>query len=223
MRAILCTLLSLALAPVLSSTAQAQEGLSAQQLLSYARDSIIGAHGQFDGVLRYGRNSDAFVADFSGDNVTYYFQHDPKTFPIRSLTVAPGDTLSGKSTDQITQAIRGSDVTWEDLALTFLGWPATGIVDDNVAIKQAYAVTVVNPDNKGAYSAATVWIHQKTLGLLKIEAYDRNDPNNFTKEIKIWGYKKHGDQWLPNRVVVTSRDQGKKISSTSIEINDERT
>ncbi len=195
---------------------------TAHQLLDYARQSIIGAEGQFDGVLRRKRDADPFVADFGGDDVTYYFKKDEPKFPNHSLRVVPGGDLAGKTTSEMTQAIRNSDVTWEDLSLTFLGWPPTGIEDDQLAIKQAYRVTVVNPDDRGAYSSAIVWIHQKTLGLLKIEAFDRNEPDNFTKEIKIWGYKKHGDQWLPNRVVITTREQGKKISSTSIEINEER-
>jgi len=218
MRAFTILLLNIAL---LGGIASAQQGLSAQQLLEHARHSIMGAEGKFQGVLRHNRNSDAFIADFGGADVTYRFNPNRKVFPNTSVTVVPGSTLPGMSTEDVTRPIRGSDVTLEDLTLTFLGWPATGIDETQLAIKQAYMVTVVNPNSRGAYSSAQVWIHQKTLGLLKVEAYDRDDPNNFSKEIKIWGYKKHGDQWLPNRVVIAPRDNGKKVSSTSIEINDE--
>ena len=102
----------------------------------------------------------------------------------------------------------------EDLSLAFLSWP---VIKVNSA-GTAYQVSVRNPNRGGAYSWANVSIDRKTLGLLKVDAYERDDSTTVAKEIKIWGYKKYGEQWLPKKIAVTTRENGKKQSSTSIQI-----
>jgi len=200
--------LSAAAVPLL---AQEEKQLTAEDILKYARDSITAATGKYEGFIIRDNSPDPFVADFSGNGVVYYFSNPKETVQARA-----GGTPSGDP----AKSVRDSNVTMEDLSMSFLSWPATAVDEEMIAGRKNYRVNVKNPGSKGAYNRAIVWLDRKTLGLSKVEAYGRSGGS---KEIRIWNYKKFGEQYLPGKVTITDRDSaGKKGASTSIQISEQR-
>lgn len=75
---------------------------------------------------------------------------------------------------RLSQAIAGTDVSYEDLTLRFLYWPNAKLEGEEKANgEQCYKIRLDNPGRDGAYGVVYVWVHKKYGAFWQIRAHDR--------------------------------------------------
>jgi hypothetical protein len=70
----------------------------------------------------------------------------------------------------------GTDLSYEDLAMSFLYWPNGQVLgEESLGLgKDAWKVRLVNPRAAGRYKTVDVWVHKKSGALMKINGYLAN-------------------------------------------------
>ncbi len=205
-----------ALAPLLLATAaQAQ---TPGQLLTHARSSIGSMNGTFEGwmIVGNGQTKVPFLITAKSDGTFTYKFFDP----AEALQIRVG-TSAGIPQDKFTKEIRNTGVTHEDLSLWPLSWPSKGQADSKMSNGlKFHVVTVTNPSNKGSYGAAEVWIHQKSLALFRIDAFDRS--GNLARKMEVQKIRNFGDQRIAEQMRLSSYSDGKKTASTYVQLVNQR-
>lgn len=74
---------------------------------------------------------------------------------------------------KIAQPVMGTDLTYEDLAMSFLYWPnGQTLGSESLGIgRDAWRVRLVNPKAAGRYKTVDVWVHKKSGALMQINGY----------------------------------------------------
>ncbi len=118
--------------------------------------------------------------------------------------------------------IRGTDLTYEDLAMRFLYWPNPKVLDKRELIKTrpAWKLQLTNPDMRGPYGFVVVWIDRASGGLIKMEGYDRSEKPKLLKDFEVSHGKKMQDIWIADVIRVRSYENGDKRGTTWLEILD---
>lgn len=116
-----------------------------------------------------------------------------------------------------SEFIRGTDLTYEDLAMRFLYWPNPKVIDHvKIKLRPAWKLQINNPDQRGPYASVMVWIDKASGGLIKMEGYDRAGKMN--KDFEVSHGKKMGDVWIADMIRVRSFVNGDKQGTTWLEI-----
>jgi len=123
------------------------------------------------------------------------------------------------------ERIRGTDVTFEDIAMRFLYWPDPERQPDEkvggvVGAVDAWVVDAENPIETGPYRKVRVWVDKASGAALKIEGYDGK--GRLRKRFQVKGVQRDGDGgWVPETVRVESfnPETGKNTSDTVMEFD----
>jgi len=189
-----------------------------EELLTHARSSIGSMNGTFEGwmIVGNGQTKVPFLVVAKSDgNLTYKFFS-----PSEAISFRVG-TSTGIPQDRFNQVIRNTGITHEDLSLWQLSWPSKGEADSKLSNGlKFYVVTVTNPSNKGAYGAAEIWIHQKSLALFRIDAFDRS--GNLARKMEVQKIRNFGDQRIAEQMRISTYTGGKKAASTYVQLVNER-
>lgn len=188
---------------------------TAADLLNHARASIASMAGSFDGAFMQGagRNRVPFVVEANRNGAMRYHFNDPGEI----ISVIVGQAPQG----DLTKAIRGTDITLEDLSLWYLQWPAGEVRNENSAGMAFWVVTVTNNTGRGSYSRAEIWIHQTSLGLFRVDGFDKE--NALARRLEVEHIREFGDQRIADRLRVSTYQKGNKVSSTYVQLARERT
>ncbi|MEO0448117.1 MAG: outer membrane lipoprotein-sorting protein [Verrucomicrobiota bacterium] len=196
---------------LLPSVAPAQDAI---QLLDFARRSIASMNGTFDGslILGSGRKRVPFVLETAPNGARRYHFNKPDEI----LSVVIGRRPSGA----LGRIVRGTDITMEDLSMWYLTWPAGKIRNESSAGMSFFVVPVKNVHNIGSYSRADVWIHQKSMGLFRVDAFDQND--SLLRRMDVEHIRSFGPQKIADRLRVSTYKRDRKVSSTYVQLVKER-
>ena len=75
--------------------------------------------------------------------------------------------------ERYSERIRGSDITYEDIAMRFLYWPEPKHLKvEKAKGGAAWKIRCVNPGNDGPYSLVDVWISQESGALVRMNGFD---------------------------------------------------
>jgi hypothetical protein len=154
---------------------EAREVLKTVRIAQTAQDRTV------TGQLRHGAKKTPFRLSMKDGQVKWEFS-DP---PPLTLLLRMGEKAS--TLEEITpegkakvggvrfeNAVRGTDITYEDLALRFLYWPdATVESDDTVMTVSCWLVLIKAPKGeKTNYSQVRAWVAQDSGALMKAEAFN---------------------------------------------------
>jgi hypothetical protein len=159
---------------------------SAQEVLRLARASETAQNIDFAGKLTTSSNRRKVAVPFRlsmrGPTITYQFVDAPPEALIlrmgekgsrleRAIGSGRTKTVSG---DKLDDLVRGTDITYEDLALGFLYWNNAKIVGEQTLKTRKCWIVQATPPNPGAsqYDTVRLWI-EKTGGLLRAECFVR--------------------------------------------------
>lgn len=187
---------------------------TAADLLNHARASIASMNGSFDGAFMQGagRNRVPFVVESNRTGaMRYHFNNPGEIVPILVGQAPEGD---------LTRQVRGTDITLEDLSLWYLQWPAGEVRAETSAAMSFWVVSVTNDTGKGSYTKAEIWIHQTSLALFRVDAFDKN--NAVVRRLEVEHIREFGDQKIADRLRVSTFQQGNKVSSTYVQLARER-
>ncbi len=125
------------------------------------------------------------------------------------------------------EAIRGTDVTYEDLSMRFLYWKNAKIVNEeklrpSLGMKmETWQVRVVNPDGKGNYATVDMWVDKGSGALAKMMGYNRQGLP--VKRFEVLHGKKMDDVWMVDEMRIDTIDPEttRTISHTYLEIDEQ--
>jgi hypothetical protein len=115
---------------------------------------------------------------------------------------AAGDSLAPAKTPDLFQPIQGSDMSWMDLALSFLWWKGGRVTgSEEILGRKCYVLEVPAPAPQGAkpatalqYASVRLWIDKELHMLLQAEGLDAQQ--QVLRRLWIKGFKKMNDRWM---------------------------
>jgi hypothetical protein len=192
-----------------SSSILAEPAPSAKAILDSVRLQQTQQQIDLQGQLR----QDEIVVPFhliqSGPIVRYIFSS-----PDESLQLQLGendsrlDELSTEGVKKIAQfdrKIRGTNVTYEDLALKFLYWPNASVIgEENIRTRNCWKLQLRAPSRDSAYANVWLWVDKESGALMRMEGY--NAKGQLVKRFEVISAQKiDNPEKIGPREVVRSR------------------
>jgi len=169
----LCAVLLLAFAP----GSRADERPEARELMALVRANQAAQEQVFTGRLRTSGSRERIIVPFrltmAGPAITYQFSDPAQTIRVR---LGENDSRietsgGGKGETALDTPVRGTDVTFEDIALKFLYWTnARTLGEELVGSRSCWVVQAAPPRGSSQYDLVRLWI-EKSGALLKAECY----------------------------------------------------
>ena len=198
---------------------------SAEEILDSVR--MQQAHQQLDlqGQLR----QDTIVVPFhltqNGPVIRYSFTNPPETLQLRleekgsKLEVITRSGTEKIAPAQFDQKVRGTDVTFEELALKFLYWPNAQLTgEETINTRWCWKIKLTAPSRESQYSSINIWVDKAGGALMRVEGFDWNGKLAKRFEV-ISGQKIEGRWFLKQMRIEALRPGTKRVQSrTYLEI-----
>ena len=178
-----------------------------------------------NGQLRENQLIVPFRLTQTGPVVRYSFSNPDEALQLRlgesdsrleEITRDGIDKISGPEFDQ---KVRGTAITYEDLALKFLYWRRSRVLgEDSIRTRRCWKVQVEAPSRASQYSNVLLWIDKEGGALMRIEGYDRN--MKLAKRFEVVSAQKIEGRWFLKqmRIEQMNPDTGKVQARTYLEI-----
>ncbi len=194
--------LTIAAAWLFSLLAYAEEQPSARAILESVRSAQTAQTQTIRGRLRTGGKSIPFRLVADNGTLRWEFTDPPQTIQLRllesdsRLEEITGGTAKRVSAARFDDKVRGSDISYEDLALKFLYWPKATIEGEQIMILRKCWIIRVEPPAKNVsqYSKAMLWIDKETGALMQAEAYGPD--GRIARRFKVISPQKIDGTWL---------------------------
>ncbi len=190
----------------------------AATILKAARLTAGLQQGDLDGNLEVGERKVPFHLSMAEGRLRFSFRDPEEHFSLDLGDDAFrfSETRDGKSgampLAKYAQAVRGTDVTYEDIALRFLFWPkAEVLATDRFKDRPAWKLRINNPRNEGLYAVVYAWVDQETAALVKVQGY--NWQGRCVKQFEVTDVMKVGDAWMLQAMRVETLDGNDKVAS----------
>jgi outer membrane lipoprotein-sorting protein len=162
----------------------------------------------------------------SGSIVRYIFSN-----PNQSLQLQLGendsrlDEITKEGVEKVKPAqfdskVRGTGLTYEDLALKFLYWPQPRLLgSENVRTRSCWMLELKPPNKQSQYSRVVLWVDKGSGALMRLEGFDWNA--QLTKRFEVVSAQKIEDRWFLKQMRIESLQPGTNhvTSRTYLEIN----
>src|SRR2546423_1204288 len=214
------------LAIAAAASAMAAPAPSAKEILESVRlrqaQQELNLHGQ----LREGATIVPFRLTQTGPVIRYTFSN-----PDEALQLRLGDNdsrleeVTGKGVEKIAPAqfdhkVRGTGVTYEDLALRFLYWQTGRVTGENeIRTVSCWKLEMKAPSRQSQYSNVWLWVGKENGALMKMEAYDWNA--KLLKRFEVVSGQKIDVRWFLKELRIEELDPGtgKVKTRTYLDIN----
>lgn len=126
-----------------------------------------------------------------------------------------GDPLTAAPIPPLDQPIEGTDISWQDLSLSFLWWPGGKTVGrEDVRGRDCWIV-----DLPGAAGGVRAWIDPKIPVLLRAETWDAQGERR-VRRMDVKGFKKINGRWVIQNIEVESFPSRHKTVLTIRDVQD---
>jgi outer membrane lipoprotein-sorting protein len=137
----------------------------------------------------------------NGPLIRYSFTNPDETLQLRlgekssRLDLVTGAGTEKFAASKLKQKIRGTDVTYEDLAFKFLYWPAARVVgEENVRTRNCWKLQLRAPSRESQYSNVLLWVDKASGALMRMEGYDWNA--QLAKRFEVVSAQKIDNRWF---------------------------
>lgn len=206
------------------STVLAQETPpDAREILETARLGQASQHRVLVGQLRNDDRIAPFRLVLNGSEIRYEFSEPDEALVLKlgenqsRLEIARGGKRTAVS--HFDEKVRGSDITYEDLALRFLYWPVAKVEGDQVILTRRCWKLRLEPDSvQSQYGMVILWVEKQSGALLRADCYDR--AGNFSKRFEVRSVQKIDGGWFLKRMSISKMENGRAVdkSPTYLEI-----
>ena len=120
--------------------------------------------------------------------------------------------MTGSETDKfaaanLKQRIRGTSVTYEDLAFKFLYWPNARVLgEENVRTRNCWKLQLRAPSRESQYSNLLLWIDKASGALMRMEGY--NWDLRLAKRFEVVSAQKIDGRWFLKQMRVEELQPG---------------
>src|SRR5438105_6248374 len=186
---------------------------SAQQILASVR--MVEASQQIDlqGQLRENDIVIPFRLTQNGPLIRYSFTNPNEVLQLRlgqnsSRLDFVTDTGTEKfAAGKLSQRIRGTSLTYEDLAFKFLYWQTARILgEENVRTRNCWKLQLRAPSRESQYSNVLLWVDKASGALMRMEGYDSNA--QLAKRFEVVSGQKIEGRWFLKQMRVEEFQPG---------------
>jgi outer membrane lipoprotein-sorting protein len=111
------------------------------------------------------------------------------------------------SASKLNQKIRGTGLTYEDLAFKFLYWPTARLLgEENVRTRNCWKLQLRAPSRKSQYSNILLWIDKASGALMRMEGYDWNA--QLTTRFEVVSAQKIDGRWFLKQMRIEQLQPG---------------
>ena len=174
-----CPLVLVLLLTLLLHRPAALAAPSAKDILAKVRMAQGQQQVEVQGQLRENGKVVPFRLTQSGPVIRYSFSNPDEALQLRiGETDSRLEEITREGVDKVAgaeweQKVRGTAITYEDLALKFLYWPDAKVVDeDYIHTRRVWKIELTAPNRQSAYSKVFVWVEQQSGALLRLEGFD---------------------------------------------------
>ncbi len=215
----------LALLAALVVLASANAAPSAQEILAAARAQVARQEVEVQGQLRENDTIVPFRLTQSGPVIRYSFANPEEALQLRlgdagsqleEITREGVDKIAGR---EFEQKVRGTAITYEDLALKFIYWPDARVVgDDYINTRRVWKLELQPPGRESQYSRVFLWCEQQSGALMRMQGFDRN--GNAVKRFEVVSVQKLEGRYFLKQMRIESLqpETGKVLARTYLEI-----
>ena len=166
-----------------------------------------------------------FHLNQNGPLIRYAFTNPAETLQLRlgesgsRLEVVSEAGSQSVPASKLDQKIRGTGVTYEDLALKFLYWPNADVVgEQNVRTRDCWKLQLHAPSRQSQYSNVFLWIDKTSGALMRMEGYDWN--GQLAKRFEVVSAQKIENRWFLKQMRIEELQPGttKVLARTYLEI-----
>jgi hypothetical protein len=137
----------------------------------------------------------------NGPLIRYSFTNPDEALQLRlgekssRLDLVTGAGTEKFAPSKLKQKIRGTGVTYEDLAFKFLYWPAARVVgEENVRTRNCWKLQLRAPSRESQYSNVLLWVDKASGALMRMEGYDWNA--QLAKRFEVVSAQKIDNRWF---------------------------
>lgn len=186
---------------VFLASALAEPPPSAQEILSLVRMRQAQQQIDLNGQLRAKDVVIPFQLTQTGPLIRYSFQDPEEVLQLQlqengSRLELVSDTATEKvSGSKFDEKIRGTGVTYGDLALRFLYWPDGKVLgDETVHARSCWKVQLRAPSRDSQYSNVLLWVDKDSGALMRMEGYDWT--GKIAKRFEVVSAQKIDNRWF---------------------------
>jgi hypothetical protein len=215
---------ALVVALLLPAVAAAQRFPDATELLANVR--LRQSQQEID--LRGQLRQDAKIVPFhlvqNGPVVRYIFTNPDETLQVRiGVNDSRLDEIKRSGSEKITQLnepVRGTAITYEDLALKFLYWPNAHVIGaDFIRTRNCWKIQLQAPGTDSQYGSILLWVDKDNGALMRMEGYDST--GEMIKRFEVVSAQKIENRWYLKQMRVERIDpqSGRATARSYLEIN----
>ena len=186
---------------------------SAKDILASVRMIESQQHIDLQGQLRQNDIVVAFRLIQNGPLIRYSFTNPDEVLQLRlGEDSSRLDVVSDAGPEKVTgsklnQGIRGTSVTYEDLAFKFLYWPTARVLgEENVRTRKCWKLQLRAPSRESQYSNLLLWIDKASGALMRMEGYDWNA--QLAKRFEVVSAQKIEGRWFLKQMRVEELQPG---------------
>jgi len=168
---------------------------------------------ELQGELREGPNVVPFRLTQTGPIVRYSFSNPDEALQLRlgesdsRLEEVTREGVEKIAPAQFDHKVRGTSVTYEDLALKFLYWQNGRVTAENeVRTVACWKLEMKAPSRQSQYSNVWLWVGKDNGALMKMEAYDWNA--KLSKRFEVVSGQKIEGRWFLKEMRIEEMDPG---------------
>ena len=188
---------------------------SAKEILDSVRMLESRQQIDLDGQLREHEKTIPFHLTQTGPLIRYSFVDPDEVLELRlgenrsRLDLVTDAGAEKFSADKLSAKIRGTVVTYEDLALKFLYWPHARVLgDETVRTRSCWKLQVTAAGRDLQYWYVLLWVDKASGALLRMEGYDWN--GKIAKRFEVISAQKIDNRWFLKQMRVEELQPGTK-------------
>jgi hypothetical protein len=208
-----------------SSALGASAPPSAREILASVRLQQAGQQIDLQGQLRENEKVFPFHLTQTGPVIRYTFSNPNETLQLRlgeddsRLEEVTRAGVEKVAPAQFDQKVRGTGVTYEDLALKFLYWQNARVTgEDSIRTRKCWKLELKAPSRQSQYANIFLWVDKSGGALMRMEGYDSN--GQLAKRFEVVSAQKIEGRWFLKqmRIEEIQPGTGKVQTRTYLEI-----
>jgi len=174
---------------------------SAKEILESVRLQQAQQQTELNGQLRQDEKVIPFRLTQSGPVIRYSFLNPDEALQLRlgdndsrleEVTRAGVEKISPA---QFDKKVRGTSVTYEDLALKFLYWPNARVGGENsIRTRNCWKLELKAPSRQSAYSNVYLWVDKEGGALMRMDGFDWS--GQLAKRFEVISAQKIEGRWF---------------------------
>src|SRR6267143_2426295 len=166
-----------------------------------------------DGQLRENEQVIPFHLTQTGPLIRYSFADPEEVLQLRlgengsRLDLVTDAGTEKFPAEKLNEKIRGTSISYEDLALKFLYWESARVLgDETVRTRSCWKLQLVAPSRDSQYWNVVIWVDKASGALMRMEAYDWD--GKLVKRFEVISAQKIDNRWFLKQLRVEELQPG---------------